>query len=132
MSAAVKARREKTPEELVDGVRRQITALERRAVGEDPWMAAEMLTLADELKAAAVRVIAAYRKPDPETGKPAYRWADIGFSIGASEEACIKRYKKQADAINAGPPGPPVYVEPLWDEEWVTPKDIVIVEERGT
>jgi hypothetical protein len=98
-ATVAKPKREKTSEEMVEGVVRQIAGLERRAAGEDPWMVADMLGLAEELKAAAVRVIAAYRYPDA-AGAPAYRWADIAFSLGITPETAIKRYKKEVDKIN--------------------------------
>jgi hypothetical protein len=79
---------------MIDGLRRQIKAVEKRAVSEDPWMAADMLGLAGQLEEATVRVIAAHRRNG-------YRWDDIGFSLGITGLTALKRYKKQADEINA-------------------------------
>jgi hypothetical protein len=106
-TAVKRPRPEKTPEETVAGIRRQIPALERRAYGEDPWMAAEMWQLAEELKAATVRVVADMRYPDPRypdprTGAPGprYRWEDIGFAFGITGLTALKRWKAETDRIN--------------------------------
>jgi len=81
-------KRTKDTEEVVSGVRRQVRALERRAVDEDPWVVADMLALRDEMEAAAVRTVGRLR----ETG---YTWHDIGLSLGISAQTCHKRYGKK-------------------------------------
>jgi hypothetical protein len=98
-TAVKRPRPEKTPEETVAGIRRQIPAIERRAYREDPWMAAEMWSLAEELRAATVRVVADMRYPGPD-GEPPYRWDDIGFSFGITGLTALKRWKKETDRIN--------------------------------
>jgi len=87
-------KRVKPPEELVSGVARQIKALEKQAVLEDPWMLADMVALRDEMDAAIVRVVAAKRAADPPT-----RWADLAFNLGISELTALKRYKRRIDAL---------------------------------
>lgn len=78
---APRAREPKTPEEKFAGVHRQIRALEEVAAGEDPWAVAELLEIAAEAEAAAVRVVARLRETDPATGKPKYTWDAIAASL---------------------------------------------------
>lgn len=84
----------KDVEETVSGLRRQARAVERRAVEEDPWVAAEMLAIAGELEQAAVRVIAKLR----EAGYP---WSEIGRDLGIHGTTACKRYAKRVDALQA-------------------------------
>lgn len=93
-----RTRPEKTPEEMVAGVSRQIDGLERRARNEDPWMVADMLALAAKLEAAAVRTVGDLR----DRG---YTWNDIGLSLGISALTAYKRYGKpgRQDAVSAAP-----------------------------
>lgn len=84
----MRARRAKEVEDVISGIRRQIRALETRAAGEDPWVAAEMVQLRDELDSAAVRTVKQLR----DVG---YRWDDIGFAFGVSGITCHKRYARK-------------------------------------
>jgi hypothetical protein len=95
-TATQKPKRVKTPEETVDGVRRQVRSLERRAVDEDPWMMDEMFKMAQEMEAAAVRVMATLRAKG-------YSWNDIAASMEGrpSAQTLIKRYAKRVAEINA-------------------------------
>lgn len=78
----------KTNEELIEGVRRQIKALEARAAVEDPWVMAEMLGLARELEEASVRTVAALRKAG-------YTWSGIGYDLGLSRQATFNRFARK-------------------------------------
>jgi hypothetical protein len=95
-ATAQKPKRVKTPEETVDGVRRQVRSLERRAVDEDPWMMDEMFKMATEMETAAVRVMAALRAKG-------YSWNDIAASMETrpSAQTLIKRYAKRVAQVNA-------------------------------
>jgi hypothetical protein len=96
-TATQKPKRVKTPEETVDGLRRQIKSVERRAVDEDPWMMAEMFSMAQEMEAAAVRTMAALRSKG-------YTWNDIAVSMSAqtgtkmSGQTLIKKYAARVNA----------------------------------
>src|ERR1700733_3017223 len=76
MTTKTGVKRVKTPEELISGLRRQVKAAEKQAVNEDPWMLADMLTVADELKQAAVAVVASWDAPSgrllPAAGREAF------------------------------------------------------------
>ena len=87
------AKRIKTPEEVVGGMRRMIKAVEIRATTEDPWMAKEMLDMAKELEEATVRVVASLRARG-------YRWEDIAFQFEISATTAVKRWAKRVDEIN--------------------------------
>jgi nicotinamide mononucleotide adenylyltransferase len=97
-ATAQKPKRVKTPEETVDGVRRQIKSLEKRAETEDPWMMAEMFDMATELEAAAVRTMARLRAKG-------YTWKDIALSYSnetgakVSGQTLIKRYAARVNAV---------------------------------
>lgn len=70
---------------MVAGIRRQIRALEIRARDEDPWVAAEMAALSDELRDAVSRTVVRLR----EVG---YTWSDIGFDFKSNADAVRRRY----------------------------------------
>lgn len=94
MATAKGARREKSPEEVIGGIRRQIRGAEARAQDEDPWMIADMLGLAAELQEAAVRVVAHHRANG-------MTWDAIGFSLGITGTTACKRYAARVAEINA-------------------------------
>lgn len=98
-ATVTKTRKVKDTEEVVGGVKRQIRSLERRAAEEDPWVIQEMLDLAAELEAAALRTVARLRAVDPSTGKPAYTWDAIGFSLGITAITAHKRYAAKVAAL---------------------------------
>jgi hypothetical protein len=91
----------KTVEETVSGVRRQIRGMEARASGEDPWVVGEMFKMAQEMEAAAVRVVAELRAPGPD-GRPKYRWEDIGYNMQprVSGTTACKRWAKRVAEIH--------------------------------
>jgi hypothetical protein len=93
MTAAVAVKREKTPEEMIGAAERMIRAIETRAAGEDPWMAADMLRLSGELEEATVRTVARLRARG-------YLWDDIGFSFGITGTTAVKRWAAKAATIN--------------------------------
>jgi hypothetical protein len=90
----VKIKREKDWDEKVGGVRRQLRGLERAATDEDPFTVADMLNIAAEAEAAAVRMVADLRYRG-------YRWEDIAFSLNVTALTAIKRYSAQSKIINA-------------------------------
>lgn len=74
-------------EKLVGGIRRQVRALERQATVEDPWVAAELLKLADELTDAGHGAVKRLRLRG-------VRWEAIGYSLGISADAANKRHAR--------------------------------------
>jgi hypothetical protein len=80
-----KIREPKTTEEMVAGIRRQIRALETRAENDDPWVAADMATLATEMNTAVDRVVGCLRANG-------YTWTDIGFQFGLTKQAAFNRW----------------------------------------
>jgi len=93
-SATTRKIRVRPEDETVKAVGRLIPALERQGRNEDPWMAADMLALAAQMEAAAVRVIADLRARG-------YTWNDIGLSLGITGTTAVKRYAKKVAEINA-------------------------------
>lgn len=79
----------KDTDEMVAGIRRQIKALEARAANEDPYVAADMASLADDLNAAVSRTVTRLR----DVG---YTWSDIGFDFKITATAARLRYGKPA------------------------------------
>jgi len=92
-TATRRAKRVKTPEETVAGLRRQLTAMERRAEEEDPWVLGQLVAMRDELNASVIRVVTALRRRG-------YRWEDIAYDLRYADgrqmttDAAIKRYAK--------------------------------------
>lgn len=81
----MRTKREKTTEEAISGIRRQMRSLEARAAYEDPWVVADMLALRDELDAMAVRTVGRMRGLG-------IGWDALGYSLGISAEQARKRF----------------------------------------
>lgn len=95
MSETTTAKRVRdTEQDMIPGIRRQVKALETRGHDEDPWVAVELMKIAAEAEAAAVRLIAHYRAEG-------YRWADIATSFGMTPQACCKKYEPKIRALAA-------------------------------
>jgi hypothetical protein len=90
-----KIREPKTTEEMVSGIRRQIKALEARAANDDPWVGADMATLATEMNDAVDRTVGRLRANG-------YTWSDIGFQFGGlSRQAAFNRWANKAATHDA-------------------------------
>ena len=79
--SAVAQNRKRTPKtteqvtnEMIQSVRRHLRSLETRGAGEDPWVSAEMFTIAVEAETAAMHVVTQLRKAG-------YTWEAIGFAM---------------------------------------------------
>lgn len=86
--AAVKAgraKRVKTPEDIMAGAWRMIAAVEELGKNEDPWVLAEMTLMRAELRAAETRVAASLRERS-------YRWSDIAWDLRTTAVTACKRY----------------------------------------
>jgi hypothetical protein len=93
ITQSVKGKRTRTyeAEDFVAVIGRHIGSLEELAAEEDPWTVAEMLRLAGELEAAAVRTVKRLR----DTG---YTWETIGTSLGISAGTAQVRYSRKIGA----------------------------------
>jgi hypothetical protein len=79
---------------MIDGVRRQIKALEQRAIGDDPWVAADMSTLASELNAAVDRTVGRLRAQGST-------WQDIGFQFGTTKQGAFNKWNANPSTVAA-------------------------------
>jgi hypothetical protein len=74
---------------MLSGVKRQIKALEARAENDDPWVAADMLSLVADLTGAVDRSVGRLRANG-------YTWQDIGFQFGISKQGAFNRWANNA------------------------------------
>jgi hypothetical protein len=79
-------------EEVAKAVRRQLRGLEARALGDDPWVFAEMGAIADELDDAMIRVVRSLRANG-------YDWGTIGFEFGISADTAYKRWYRRIQEL---------------------------------
>jgi hypothetical protein len=87
-------RKPKTTEEMIDGLRRQLTAVEKRAYLEDidtePLLVmGELIRIAAECEAAACRVAGSIRR---DRG---YTWETIGAELGIGKTGAHNRFARQ-------------------------------------
>lgn len=93
---------EQVTAEMIGAVKRQMRSLEKRGGEEDPWLMADMFTLAEQMEQASVRVMASLRARG-------YTWNDIAVSMSADKPAgqrvsgqtLIKRYAKRVAEVNS-------------------------------
>jgi hypothetical protein len=96
--SAIKVRKEKTTEEMVEGVWRQLRAIKARAMVEDPWAMQALFDLSGAFEEAGVEVMGELRRVG-------YTWPDIAFDMKdrngspMTAETAIKRYKHRIDAL---------------------------------
>jgi DNA invertase Pin-like site-specific DNA recombinase len=88
------AKRIKTPEEKIDGLRRQIKSVGIAAEDEDPWMVADLYAMRELIEERTIATVAALRAKG-------YTWDAIAFNFEITSSTIIKRWGKQVAAINA-------------------------------